>query len=168
MCHCRLYIPDDIDYVEQDLEQLKGLFLADGQGLPAEDVDNLCAPVVDLLNVLQLETGILIKNFKDVRSQLCLYLRLVGLGCLQHYSSVSVLLLLCSASYTLTPSWWLVLSHTQAIVGRWHLGIGVQRCLCLSPGTRQFCKKGKSAPRSYKFALKLLQCSASSSDRNQP
>lgn len=65
-CLCRLYIPDDIDYVEQDLEQLKGLFLADGQGLPAEDVDNLCAPVVDLLNVLQLETGILIKNFKDV------------------------------------------------------------------------------------------------------
>lgn len=68
LLECRLYIPDDIDYIEQDLEQLKGLFLADGQGLPAEDVDSLCAPVVDLLNVLQLETGILIKNFKDVSS----------------------------------------------------------------------------------------------------
>lgn len=66
LMECRLYIPDDIEYIEQDLEQLKGLFLADGQGLPAEDVDSLCAPVVDLLNVLQLETGILIKNFKDV------------------------------------------------------------------------------------------------------
>lgn len=66
---CRLYIPDDMDYIEQDLEQLKALFLADGQGLPADDVDSLCAPVVDLLNVLQLETGILIKNFKDVSSQ---------------------------------------------------------------------------------------------------
>ncbi|KAL3161403.1 hypothetical protein ABBQ32_010293 [Trebouxia sp. C0010 RCD-2024] len=65
----RLYIPDDIEYIEQDLEQLKGLFLADGQGLPAEDVDSLCAPVVDLLNVLQLETGILIKNFKDAKEE---------------------------------------------------------------------------------------------------
>ena len=65
---CRLYIPDDTDYIEQDMDQLKGLFLADGQGLPADDVDALCAPIVDLLNVLQLETGILIKNFKDVSS----------------------------------------------------------------------------------------------------
>lgn len=65
-CTCRLYIPDDVEYVEQDLEQLRVLFLADGQGLPAQDIDDLCTPVVDLLNVLQLETGILIKNFKDV------------------------------------------------------------------------------------------------------
>ena len=79
---CRLYIPDDIDYIEQDLEQLKVLFLADGQGLPADDVANLCAPVVDLLNVLQLETGILIKNFKDVSSPLPPALSLVSLGCL--------------------------------------------------------------------------------------
>ena len=79
---CRLYIPDDMDYIEQDLEQLKVLFLADGQGLPADDVDNLCAPVVDLLNVLQLETGILIKNFKDVTTLLPASPRLVGLGCL--------------------------------------------------------------------------------------
>lgn len=63
---CRLYISDDVEYIEQDLEQLRVLFLADGQGLPAQDIDDLCTPVVDLLNVLQLETGILIKNFKDV------------------------------------------------------------------------------------------------------
>lgn len=63
---CRLYIADDVEYVEQDLEQLRVLFLADGQGLPAQDIEDLCTPVVDLLNVLQLETGILIKNFKDV------------------------------------------------------------------------------------------------------
>ncbi len=55
-----------MEYVEQDLEQLRVLFLADGQGLPAQDIEDLCTPVVDLLNVLQLETGILIKNFKDV------------------------------------------------------------------------------------------------------
>ena len=69
---CRLYIPDDTEYIEQDLEQLKVLFEADGQGLPAKDIDELCAPVLDLLNVLQLETGILIKNFKDVRHNLLL------------------------------------------------------------------------------------------------
>ena len=69
---CRLYIPDDTEYIEQDLEQLKVLFEADGQGLPAKDIDELCAPVLDLLNVLQLETGILIKNFKDVRHNMLL------------------------------------------------------------------------------------------------
>lgn len=53
------------------MDQLKGLFLADGQGLPSDDVDALCAPIVDLLNVLQLETGILIKNFKDVSPPTC-------------------------------------------------------------------------------------------------
>lgn len=89
---CRLYIPDDIDYIEQDLEQLKGLFLADGQGLPADDVNSLCAPVLDLLNVLQLETGILIKNFKDVSSRLpALLMRVLGCSCLscKHYDFVS-------------------------------------------------------------------------------
>ena len=65
-CRCRLYTADDVEYIEQDLEQVRVLFLADGQGLPAQDIDELCQPVVDLLNVLQLETGILIKNFKDV------------------------------------------------------------------------------------------------------
>lgn len=65
----RLYIPDDTEYIEQDLEQLKVLFEADGQGLPAKDIDELCAPVLDLLNVLQLETGILIKNFKDAKEE---------------------------------------------------------------------------------------------------
>ncbi|KAL0025837.1 hypothetical protein WJX79_004875 [Trebouxia sp. C0005] len=65
----RLYIADDVEYVEQDLEQLRVLFLADGQGLPAQDIEDLCAPVVDLLNVLQLETGILIKNFKDAKEE---------------------------------------------------------------------------------------------------
>lgn len=64
---CRLYIPDDVDYIEQDLEQLKVMFLADGQGLPPQEIDDLCQPIVELLTVLQLETGILIKNFKDVR-----------------------------------------------------------------------------------------------------
>ncbi len=72
--NCRLYISDDVEYIEQDLEQLRVLFLADGQGLPAQDIVDLCTPVVDLLNVLQLETGILIKNFKDV-SSICLLCR---------------------------------------------------------------------------------------------
>ena len=50
------------------------LFESDGQGLPAKDIDELCTPVLDLLNVLQLETGILIKNFKDVGHTLLLRL----------------------------------------------------------------------------------------------
>lgn len=65
----RLYIADDVEYVEQDLEQLRVLFLADGQGLPAQDIEDLCTPVMDLLNVLQLETGILIRNFKDAKEE---------------------------------------------------------------------------------------------------
>ena len=68
---CRLYIPDDVDYIEQDLEQLKVMFLADGQGLPPQEIEDLCKPVVELLTVLQLETGILIKNFKDVSCHCC-------------------------------------------------------------------------------------------------
>lgn len=48
------------------MEQLKVMFLADGQGLPGQETDDLCKPVGELLTVLQLETGILIRNFKDV------------------------------------------------------------------------------------------------------
>ena len=64
------------------MDQLKGLFLADGQGLPSDDVDSLCAPIVDLLNVLQLETGILIKNFKDVSPSTCSTCSDIGHSCL--------------------------------------------------------------------------------------
>ena len=60
-----------MDYIEQDLEQLKVMFLADGQGLPPQEIEDLCKPVVELLTVLQLETGILIKNFKDVSCHCC-------------------------------------------------------------------------------------------------
>ena len=67
--------------MEQDLEQLRVLFLADGQGLPAQDIEDLCTPVVDLLNVLQLETGILIKNFKDVCFRDFSYARQLALCC---------------------------------------------------------------------------------------
>ena len=32
----RLFIEDDTDYIEQDIEQLKVLFFAEGEGLPIE------------------------------------------------------------------------------------------------------------------------------------
>ncbi len=52
--------------IEEDLEQLKALFLADGEGLPADQVEEACAPLQSVLTVFQLETGILISNYRQV------------------------------------------------------------------------------------------------------
>ena len=66
-CHVhRLFAPDDCGMIEEDLDALAALFHADGEGLPREDVDRILNPLSELLIVLQLETPILISNFKQV------------------------------------------------------------------------------------------------------
>ncbi len=52
--------------IEEDLDALSALFHADGEGLPRQDVDRILNPLSELLTVLQLETLILIDNFKQV------------------------------------------------------------------------------------------------------
>jgi DNA-binding transcriptional MerR regulator len=65
----RLFIEDDTDYIEQDIEQLKVLFFAEGEGLPIQDINTLCAPLLELITVLQLATGILVQNFKEAKEE---------------------------------------------------------------------------------------------------
>ena len=48
------------------MDALRNLFFADGEGLPNGEINSLCQPVQDLITVLQLQTAILIQNFKDV------------------------------------------------------------------------------------------------------
>ena len=61
-------MPGDVEAIEEDLEELKALFNADGDGLDASVIRALCDPVGDLLTVLQLDTSILIDNLKQARS----------------------------------------------------------------------------------------------------
>ncbi len=69
----RLYIPDDTELIEADLEELTAMFYADGEGLPRADIAEALAPISDLLTVLGLDTGILISNLKQVRFSLLLF-----------------------------------------------------------------------------------------------
>ncbi|EIE26922.1 DUF810-domain-containing protein [Coccomyxa subellipsoidea C-169] len=66
---CRWFIIDDVDMLEDDLQLLKGLFDADGEGLSRQRIDELCAPLTAALVVMQLDTGILITNYKQARAQ---------------------------------------------------------------------------------------------------
>lgn len=62
----RWFIVDDVDMLEDDLQLLKGLFYADGEGLPRLRIDELCWPLTGILVTMQLDTGILISNYKQV------------------------------------------------------------------------------------------------------
>ncbi len=53
--------------LEDDVQLLKRLFYADGEGLPSQRIIDLCAPLTAVLIVMQLDTGILVANFKQVR-----------------------------------------------------------------------------------------------------
>lgn len=56
-----------MDLIEEDLEDLRALFHAEGEGLQVYEIQQMCRNVMDLLTVLQLDTGILIDNLKQVR-----------------------------------------------------------------------------------------------------
>lgn len=65
----RWFKPSDVDYIEEDLEELKALFHAEGDGLPMSEVQLVFGSISDLLTVLQLDTEILVDNLKQVTSQ---------------------------------------------------------------------------------------------------
>ena len=65
-CVGRWFIVDDVDMLEDDVQLLKGLFDADGEGLSRQRIDELCAPLTAALVVMQLDTGILVANYKQV------------------------------------------------------------------------------------------------------
>ena len=62
----RWFKPGDVDMIEEDMEDLRALFHAEGDGLEVAEVQQMCMGVQDLLTVLQLETEILIDNLKQV------------------------------------------------------------------------------------------------------
>ena len=52
--------------LEEDLQLLKSLFDAEGEGLSRQQIEELCAPLAGLLVVMQLDSGILMGNYKQV------------------------------------------------------------------------------------------------------
>ena len=62
----RWFKPSDVDIIEEDLEDLKALFHAEGEGLPISDIQQMFGSLTDLLTVLQLETALLVDNLKQV------------------------------------------------------------------------------------------------------
>lgn len=52
--------------LEDDLQLLKSLFEAEGEGLSKAQIEELCAPLAGLLVVMQLDSGILMSNYKQV------------------------------------------------------------------------------------------------------
>ncbi|KAK9787273.1 hypothetical protein WJX73_008331 [Symbiochloris irregularis] len=65
----RWFIPEDVPMMEADMEALGQLFHADGEGLSDDVITQVLSPVEELLTVLQLETSILIANFKQARAE---------------------------------------------------------------------------------------------------
>ncbi len=63
-----MFTVDDVPALEDDLEQVQTLFWADGDGLPRPEISQLCVQLSALLDVMALETGILISNYEQVRS----------------------------------------------------------------------------------------------------
>lgn len=51
--------------IEEDLEDLRALFHAEGEGLDEADVLSMGSSVNDLMTVLELDTSILIANLKQ-------------------------------------------------------------------------------------------------------
>eukprot|EP01025_Chloroclados_australasicus_P020068 TRINITY_DN2108_c0_g4_i3.p1 TRINITY_DN2108_c0_g4~~TRINITY_DN2108_c0_g4_i3.p1 ORF type:complete len:975 (-),score=142.71 TRINITY_DN2108_c0_g4_i3:360-3284(-) len=58
----RLFIADDARELEMELMKIRGLFVAGGEGLPAELVDQHCAEVSKILSVMACETPVVIAN----------------------------------------------------------------------------------------------------------
>ena len=75
---------DDVDMLEDDLQLLKSLFEAEGEGLNRQQIEELCAPLASLLVVMQLDTGILMTNYKQV----CCFMRSCAAGILLNPSAM--------------------------------------------------------------------------------
>lgn len=59
--------------MDADLAQMRAMFFADGDGLPLETIDAICRPLSDLLDVMQLDTGLVMQNLKQVGRHLLEY-----------------------------------------------------------------------------------------------
>eukprot|EP01023_Acetabularia_acetabulum_P014302 TRINITY_DN17001_c0_g1_i3.p1 TRINITY_DN17001_c0_g1~~TRINITY_DN17001_c0_g1_i3.p1 ORF type:complete len:235 (+),score=50.79 TRINITY_DN17001_c0_g1_i3:295-999(+) len=58
----RLFIPDDVRHLEDDLMKIRGLFIAGGEGLPAKLVDLNIQEVSKILSLMAVETPVVIQN----------------------------------------------------------------------------------------------------------
>jgi hypothetical protein len=45
---------------------MRAMFYADGDGMGLEEVDAICRPLSDVVDVMQLDTGLIIQNIKQV------------------------------------------------------------------------------------------------------
>lgn len=63
----RLFSVGDSELLEADLSQMRAMFYADGEGLPLADIDAICRPLSDLLDVMQLDTGLVMANLRQAR-----------------------------------------------------------------------------------------------------
>ncbi len=61
----RLFSVGDSELLEADLSQMRAMFYADGEGLPLADIDAICRPLSDLLDVMQLDTGLVMANLRQ-------------------------------------------------------------------------------------------------------
>lgn len=57
---------EDVELIETDLSNVSKLFHADGEGLPLGEINVALEPLSDLLDVMQLDTAILVTNYKQV------------------------------------------------------------------------------------------------------
>ncbi len=60
----------DADLLEADLAQLRAMFYADGEGLPLAEIDAALRPLSDLLDVMQLDSGLVMQNLKQASAAL--------------------------------------------------------------------------------------------------
>lgn len=65
----RLYIPADVECIQQDLYRLKGLFYAEGAGLPRDVIDREAQRAAVVLKAMALESGPLVEAHKQARRQ---------------------------------------------------------------------------------------------------
>ncbi|EFN53089.1 hypothetical protein CHLNCDRAFT_137406 [Chlorella variabilis] len=66
----RLFTPQDVDMLEADMAQMRAMFYADGDGIGLEEVDAVCRPLSDVVDLMQLDTGLIIQNLKQANATL--------------------------------------------------------------------------------------------------
>eukprot|EP00245_Coleochaete_scutata_P004325 TRINITY_DN1674_c0_g3_i1.p1 TRINITY_DN1674_c0_g3~~TRINITY_DN1674_c0_g3_i1.p1 ORF type:complete len:533 (+),score=124.85 TRINITY_DN1674_c0_g3_i1:206-1600(+) len=65
----RAFTLKDADLLDDDLEALKDMFVADGHGLPGAQAESLASPVTQVLNLFHFDTATLIQNFQASSSE---------------------------------------------------------------------------------------------------
>ena len=63
---CRWFTLQDVELLEDDVDAMRILFHAEGEGVPREAVQMTTAPLDELLTVLALDTPTLTANFRQV------------------------------------------------------------------------------------------------------